>query len=200
MNLESLELFTHSWGKFQEVFLLNGKTCATNGAVYLRVNGLLKEGIIQKKGFIPEEVEKYFEASYSESHLLKEFLTKEDTETCPVCMGTGEYSECPECGGTGEVEWDSGYNWYSAECQSCEGTGKLNGEGEECDNCEGTGKIPVVKRVAIGKWDFSNILLNKLIKALPEETLIHLPKNNDGRNPAILTWADGDGLLMPVRS
>lgn len=94
---------------------------------------------------------------------------------------------------------DTGYNYYTMECESCNGRGTLSdGEpGEECEYCEGTGQISARKLVVIGQGNFDNRLINKLIGNLPKDATVS-PSYNPLK-PAVLKWEGGEGLIMPVR-
>lgn len=65
-------------------------------------------------------------------------------EECGMCKGTGKATkkECYECDGEGEIELETDYNYYSFECKTCYGDGKVKSESAEgvCDDCGGDGE------------------------------------------------------------
>jgi hypothetical protein len=198
MNIETLEKFCSSWRtNFEKPFVYEGKTYSTDGHILLRIEGVL-EGVEENPDFPYHHIKDSFEGPFLDPSPLANYRTEEKTEVCPECNGKGFVAICPECEGSGEVEWDSGWNYYSAECQSCEGTGTLSdgGPGDKCDNCDGKGVIAVREKVQIGNSTFSNLLINKLLNNLPESLEI-LP-STETRKPALLRWNGGDGLLMPI--
>jgi hypothetical protein len=54
-------------------------------------------------------------------------------ETCPVCNGTGITDKCQTCRGTGKVDGGT--------CPVCHGTGLRKGGAGTCWNCDGLGKV-----------------------------------------------------------
>ena len=198
MDIKTLEKFCSSWRtNFEKPFVYDGKTYSTDGHILLRIEEVL-EGVEENPSFPYDGIKDSFEGPFLNPYPLVNYRTEEKTEVCTECNGKGFVSTCPECEGSGEVEWDSGWNYYSAECQSCEGTGTLSDgdSGDECDNCEGKGVISVREKVRIGNSTFSNLLINKLLNNLPEGLEI-LP-STEIRKPALLRWNGGDGLLMPL--
>ena len=198
MDIKTLEKFCSSWRtNFEKPFVYDGKTYSTDGHILLRTEEVL-EGVEENLGFPYDRIKDSFEGPFLDPSPLVNYRTEEKTEVCPNCNGKGFVSTCPECEGSGEVEWDSGWNYYSAECQSCEGTGTLSdgNSGDECDNCEGKGVVAVREKVQIGNSTISNLLINKLLNNLPKGLEI-LP-STEIRKPALLRWNGGDGLLMPL--
>jgi hypothetical protein len=115
-------------------------------------------------------------------------------EPCGVCNGTGKITRCPECEGKGEVEFETEYNDYSCECETCHGHGSVIGEEQICACCNGTGKKKEMKMIEVGCSGFSShylTLLNKLpgIKIAPTEP----------EKMTYFKWDGGEGAIMPMR-
>lgn len=200
MDLKTLQKFCHTWSsKFETPFNNRGSTYATDGYVLLKVPGCIADRELSKDLFQEGVIDDQFAGPFEDSRPLSEFLTEVKKEICTACNGTGKITECPECEGSGEIELDSGYNLYSVECQTCYGTGYIeDDEGAEiCDNCDGTGETSKRTLVQIGSQSFDNRLLNKLIENLPEGTTI-APSCNHNKG-ALVSWSEGQGLIMPVR-
>jgi hypothetical protein len=198
MNIETLEKFCSSWRtNFEKPFVYDKKTYSTDGHILLRIDRML-EGVEENPDFPYDRIKENFDGSFLNPAPLADYRTEEKTEICPECNGKGIVSTCPECAGSREVEWDSGWNYYTAECQSCEGTGTLadGDSGDECDNCDGKGVIAVRETVQIGNSTFTNLLINKLLNNLPED--LEIFPSTEKRKPALLRWNGGDGLLMPL--
>lgn len=202
MNLEILQKFCskHSWKTFMEKpFVFQGKTYATDGYLLVRVEEEL-EGVSPYSEFPFEAIQENFNKPLREPLNLKQFESEEIREQCNHCGGTGKVTTCPECEGSGEIELDSGYNFYSVECQTCGGTGEYSDpEGDEtCENCDGEGTVSVRKLVTIGVSNFDNRLLNKLIQNLPPDT--EIAPAHEPMRAAVLRWTGGEGLIMPYRA
>ena len=110
--------------------------------------------------------------------------------TCGDCGGTGKNAECPECDGNKEVEFSNAYHDYEFTCETCNGTGRVEGE---CDNCNGTGRVETFASTEVGNARFQNKYLH-MIAALPNSKIAP-----DGNNGAYVTFDGGEGLLMPIR-
>lgn len=182
----------------EKPFVFQGKTYATDGYLLVRVEGEL-EGVPSCPEFPLEKIQENFNSPLRETLLLNQFETDEVRETCNHCKGNGKVTICPECEGSGEIELDSGYNFYSVECQTCGGTGEYSDpDGDEtCENCDGEGSVSIRKLVTIGQSNFDNRLLNKLIQNLPAET--EIAPAQEPMKAAVLRWLGGEGLIMPCR-
>lgn len=90
--------------------------------------------------------------------------------------------ECERCGGTGEQTCDMGHN-------------------HECPNCDGDGHYEEWPKHEIAKFIFSEQFLSKMallsgIKFYP--TAANWDKDKIAK-PALFTFGNGQGLLMPIR-
>lgn len=129
------------------------------------------------------------------------------TEKCETCEGTGKSQPCPSCDGEGAVtlqhSWqDLTKKWhhddYECDCQHCDGTGRIGGEGESCDDCGGTGYVAVHTHVPLVGTYFDAALLNRL-RSLPGLQIHPHPKGQKMSAHAIR--GDGwTGLAMPLRA
>lgn len=129
------------------------------------------------------------------------------TKPCETCDGTGKTQECPSCDGEGEVtlthDWmDKAKKWhhddYDCDCQHCDGSGRIGGEGDECEECDGTGMVTMHTHVAlVGSW-FGAALLNR-VRDLPGMQIHRHPKNikMSGHPIRGTGWV---GVLMPLRA
>jgi DnaJ-class molecular chaperone len=81
------------------------------------------------------------ELNYKPMPSINDVIKKE----CPICSGSGllQLIECVECAGEGDVDLSNDFNDYNAECQTCDGKGKVTGigSGQPCDACHGEMKI-----------------------------------------------------------
>ena len=118
-----------------------------------------------------------------------------EPEKCSVCKGVGKITRCPECEGKGYIEFETDYNDYEVDCETCHGHGSTIGDEQVCDCCNGTGIIKkVMKRVEIGCAGFSSHYLT-MLKELPG--IMIAPTEPEKAN--YFKWDEGDGLLMPMR-
>ena len=90
------------------------------------------------------------------------------TKSCEDCNGQGKayISDCDECEGTGEIEYHSGWNNYTWNCQTCDGKGEeiLLGGDCDCQSCKGSGKVyGELDFVQIGGQKFSPNYLRLII-------------------------------------
>lgn len=117
-----------------------------------------------------------------------------EPEKCGVCSGAGKTTRCPECDGSGELEFETDYNEYSVECETCHGLGSTIGGEQVCECCDGTGNKKESKRVEVGCTGFSPHYLT-MLKELPGMKIA--PTEPEKAN--YFKWNEGDGLIMPMR-
>jgi hypothetical protein len=122
---------------------------------------------------------------------------------CEECNGTGKYIECKECNGTGEVEIQQivyRHTYHATcDCLNCNGKSK---EEFPCKECNGSGKLPTFQPVKMGIRWFNVHMLDKL-KVLDNVLLAHDclgTAYEQALSPCYFTFAEGDGLIMPVRN
>ena len=114
---------------------------------------------------------------------------------CGVGKGTGKITRCPECEGSGDVEFETDYNDYVCECESCHGHGSTIGDEQICEVCDGTGHKKEMNRIELGCTGFSSHYLT-MLKALPGMRIAP----TEPEKACYFKWDEGDGLIMPMRA
>lgn len=113
---------------------------------------------------------------------------------CTVCKGTGIEKMCRECEGDGKLEFSSPYNDYTVDCESCDASGKGDGENRICDNCRGTKDDPF-ETIIIKKVKISRVMIKKIKSLLNPKWKLNGPAN---LFPFI--FDGGEGIGMPYIS
>ena len=128
---ELLMLFYDS-GNFREVlrqpFLQDGKVCATDGHVLIRIDSCLCEGSYDEKpgGLTPPRTAKVVPAATTDIA-----VTRQQIERALEQAPEERNRQCPECKGSGDVTWeyrDRHYNTHTMEdtCPVCDGSGTVD--------------------------------------------------------------------------
>jgi len=177
-------------------FLLDGYTVATNGAIVI----FTKDECSPKPAGKCEikAVEKMLSKMLSDCKAKQvdpiDILITDTKQTkCPLCDGNGTITVCYECGGKGELEFETDYNNYYVDCETCWGTGKLGGDDEMCNCCDGTGIIKDYAKINGGGWVDKKYI--DQIAALGGRFLCQASDTQ----PAHFKIKSGFIVLMPVR-
>jgi len=132
-----------------------------------------------------------------------------NTYKCARCKGEGCVYECAECNGLGELTFQTSFNTYNIECESCCGRGRmirdawLNTFGAfhnlikfklECDMCCGTGVIAEYDRVKIHGCTFAG----KYISLIGELPAAQISVSEDSIGISLFRFDGGVGALMPI--
>lgn len=175
-------------------FQLNGRTIACNGHIFL---SMPKHGDFEQ---CPDDYAAKFASILEKARFTGEFVPLSDnlvfpeTKECTYCLGVGKssHNDCPECGGDGEVYWNSGFNDYEAECQTCDGSCIIItvGGDQTCSGCMGTGVIyPVSSHVEI-LWLWIN---PKYLKLIIDEPDLEVSADKEQNN---LTFRTGEDYVL----
>jgi RecJ-like exonuclease len=216
MNLTTLQSFCRNWGDISTPFYHNHFVYASDGYSAIRIPAENLDDVLPEKGNrnvaeLAEKLDAYFAADYSEqeSHTLGDFDFEEGTEPCEHCEGTGKLYACDECDGAGEVSYSTAYNDYEHECNTCDGKGYFTksewerefshgnieyADTEDCEDCGGTGVLNANPDTYIGEVKFQGKLLKKFMQFEGATIKVDVAKK-----PALITWSNGQGILMPMR-
>ena len=216
MNLTELTAFCKSWGDLSTPFYHNHFVYATDGNLAVRLPAENLDDVLPETGNrnvaeLAEKLDGYFVAvgEHLQTHQLSDFDFDDETETCEHCEGGGKLYACPECEGSGEVSYSTDYHDYESECDSCDGKGyftKSEWESKfrydrvedaytkECEDCDGEGSVSANPDVYIDEVRFQGKLLKKFMQF--EGATIKVPL---AKKPALITWNNGQGILMPMR-
>lgn len=215
MNLTELTAFCKSWGDLSTPFYHDHFVYATDGNLAIRIpSETLVDELVEKGNRnvaeLAKKLDAYFAADYSEqeSRTLSDFDFDEETETCEHCEGEGVLYACDECDGAGEVSYSTDYNEYECQCESCDGKGYFkrseweaefgsttrHGSTEECEDCGGEGSVSANPDIYIGEVRFQGKLLKKFMQFEGATIKVAVAKK-----PALITWSNGQGILMPMR-
>jgi hypothetical protein len=127
---------------------------------------------------------------------IPETLPELTYRNCDCCKGEGKISTCPECDGEGMVELENDYNEYECECKTCNGSGKIKGDGI-CEECNGKGKLFDYKKsfIELSGVRLPIIYLNKL--KLLKNPLLSIDESKPCRLVPFI-FDGGEGILMPI--
>ena len=176
-------------------FDLNGRTVACNGHIFV---SMPERGNYEQ---CPEEYAAKFSPLIIKS-LAGEFvpppvnLVFPETKDCPYCLGVGKSSQknCLECEGEGSVFWNSGFNDYEAECQTCDGDGVIItvGGDQTCSGCMGTGKVYALDSHVEVFWLWIN---PKYLKLIIDEPGLEIAADKE-QNKLAFRAGENFGLIM----
>ena len=171
-------------------FTRDGFTYATDGRMAVRVEARENEPGDEKA----LDAAKLFEPELAKPHTEHAWpvVPEPVTKICGKCDGRGKFSKCADCDGDGVQVCDLD---HEHECERCGGSGQLPGNDSACITCNGTGHEDEVQTVRVAHTAFSDKYL-RLALTLPDAKL-HLA--DDPMAPALITFAGGVALLMPVR-
>lgn len=112
----------------RQPFLQDGKVCATDGYVLIRINGSLCEGSYEEKpgGLTPPRTASVVPAATTDIA-----VTRQQIERALERAPEERNRQCPECEGSGDVTWeyrDRHYNTHTMEgtCPVCDGSGTVD--------------------------------------------------------------------------
>lgn len=92
-----------------------------------------------------------------------ETCSGEGTVECSDCTGSGTV-KCRDCTGSGKVDCPDCDNGYKS-CNTCDGTGEVETDGEECSACEGEG----YSASAAAAWYVNQLASGKSISQIDAE-------------------------------
>lgn len=132
-NLRQLlfKWFTDNSETYNHPFIQNGKLCATNGQLLIRID----KNMVSNEDNLP--ISKIKEQTRPDTQKVVPkcsrctLLTKKTVQkTIQMAALVDEYLECDDCNGSGEVEYEylslSSFHYYQThECPVCDGTGIL---------------------------------------------------------------------------
>lgn len=111
----------------RQPFLQDGKVCATDGHVLIRINGSLCEGSYEEKpgGLTPPRTASVVPAATTDIA-----VTRQQIERALEQAPEERNRQCPECKGSGDVTWeyhDRHHNTHTMEdtCPVCDGSGTV---------------------------------------------------------------------------
>jgi len=217
MNLTTLQSFCRNWGDISTPFYHNHFVYATDGCTAIRIPAENLDDVLPEKGNrnvaeLAEKLDAYFAADYSkqESHTLSDFDFDLETTPCEHCEGTGELHACRECDGAGDVSWSTDFNDYEDNCISCDGKGYFAKsewerefprskiempDTEPCEECGGEGSVGANPDVHVDGVRFQGKLLKKFMQFEGATIKVAVAKK-----PALITWGNGQGILMPMQN
>ena len=112
----------------RQPFLQDGKVCATDGHVLIRIDSSLCEGSYEEKpgGLTPPRT-----ASVVPAVTTNIAVTRQQIERALEQAPEERSRQCPECNGSGDVTWeyrDRYYNKHTMEetCPVCDGSGTVD--------------------------------------------------------------------------
>ena len=112
----------------RQPFLQDGKVCATDGHVLIRIDSSLCEGSYEEKpgGLTPPRTASVVPAATTDI-----VVTRQQIERALEQAPEEQNRQCPECWGSGDVTWeyrDRHYNTHTMEgtCPVCDGSGTVD--------------------------------------------------------------------------
>lgn len=112
----------------RQPFLQDGKVCATDGHVLIRIDSSLCDGSYDEKpgGLTPPRTASVVPAATTDIA-----VTRQQIERALELAPEEQNRQCPECKGSGDVTWeyhDRYYELYTmeAECPMCDGSGTVD--------------------------------------------------------------------------
>jgi len=131
-NERELLILFYDSGNYREVlrqpFLQDGRVCATDGHVLIRIDGSLCEGSYDEKpgGLTPPRTAKVVPEATTDIA-----VTRQQIERALEQAPEERNRQCPECKGSGDVTWeyrDRHYNTHTMEdtCPVCDGSGTVD--------------------------------------------------------------------------
>ena len=217
MNLTELTAFCKTWGDLSTPFYHNHFVYASDGTLAVRLPAENLDDVLPETGNrnvaeLAEKLDSHFVAvgEHRQTHQLSDFDFDDETETCEHCEGEGKLYACPECEGSGEVTYSTDYHDYESECYSCDGKGYFtksawedkfrydriaDADTEECEDCDGEGSVSANPDVYVDEVRFQGKLLKKFMQF--EGAMITV--FSEKKKPALITWDNGQGILMPMR-
>ena len=180
---------------FAEPFSMGEHTYYTDGVIIVRT-----PKTVSKVTDVPYDVEGIaWPSEIPKGNYIKAAPAKVTYIECKACGGTGTVSTCPECKGEGLVYFETDFNDYECECETCYGSGVAKGGiGEEspCLECKGTGKEALPEPACeIDGVLLSNILLEK-IQRLPGWAIY---EKKVAKDMLYFVFNGGEGLVMGMR-
>ena len=217
MNLTELTAFCKSWGDTSTPFYHNHFVYATDGNLAIRIPAENLDDVLpmtgnRKVAEMAEKLDEHFAVDYSkqEPRTLSDFDFDLEAEPCKHCEGEGKLYACEECEGVGAVGWSTDFHDYEETCYSCEGKAYFtksewehefprrkieDADTEPCEDCGGTGITGANPDIYIDKVRLQGKLLKKFMQFEGATITIQSEKFK----PALIKWANGEGILMPMR-
>jgi predicted RNA-binding Zn-ribbon protein involved in translation (DUF1610 family) len=172
-------------------------TYATNGHILVRVPKIDSVGEQEVSDiYRPVEPEPIFATIKPHTYHPIPEIPEPIIRPCVMCGGDGKIYICPECDGDGEVHFNTRYNDYACECETCGGDGYISNDKSgpiTCKNCDGSGKITEKSDSLASGRHYNNLYLSWL-RELPNCFLAEA----DGMEPGHFKFAGGDGIIMPL--